>query len=461
MSRMPPSYERHPASFRDPSGFLFMRGDTLYRYVSHTYAPHLEALHSSGLYDALAGTKRLVSHERVAVSDLEPPPHAVLKPQRIPFISYPYEWCFGELREAALLTLDLCETALAHDMILKDASAFNIQFVGTRPILIDTLSFEKYVPGRPWVAYRQFCEHFLGPLALMAYRDARLGRELRAHPDGLPVDLVAGLLPGRTLLRPGLALHIHLHARAGRKLADRPLARPARVSRPGLEGILASLKSAVRGLRPARGRSAWLDYADTCSYSAAATSQKRAFVAASLSSCSPRVVWDLGANTGELGDLAAQAGAYVVGFEQDPQVVEATYRRLRQSRSESVLPLIMDLADPSPGLGWASRERESLEARGPADLVLALALVHHLAIGRNVPLEAIVAWLASLGRNLVIEFVPKTDPQVRRMLSTREDIFADYTPAAFEEALRRHLCVDEAVTLADSDRRIYRCRRPA
>lgn len=431
----------HPASFRDPSGFLFERDGRLYRQVNPSYAASYDLLQSSGLYDRLVTDALLVPHEEVALRVPEyGPAHRVIAPERIPLVSYPYEWCFGAFRQAALLTLRLMRLGLDHGMVLRDASAYNVQFRGAMPVFIDTLSFGPYVDGQPWVAYRQFCQHFLAPLVLHARVDPRLVGLLRVHLDGIPLDLASALLPASSWLRPSLLAHLHLHARSVRRHADTvdatsaERARTATVSRTGLLGLVDNLQSTVEGLSWEPSGTEWADYYAGTNYTEEAHRQKAELVDRAVSELGPATVWDLGANTGKFARSALAHGARVAAFDIDPAAVERGWRTSVAASEQRMSHLVMDLGNPSSGIGWAGEERESLVQRGPADLVLALALVHHLAIGNNVPLPRISRYLARLGRRLVIEFVPKGDSQVDRLLSAREDIFADYHLAGFEAA---------------------------
>jgi SAM-dependent methyltransferase len=447
-----------PSSFRDPAGRVFRRDGVLLRRIEPRYAPHYDRLMSSGLYEALAADGRLVAHEEVAPTPADAGAYRILRPAPVPFISYSYEWSPGQLQAAARLTLDVMQSALERDLVLKDASAFNVQFVGSRPTLIDTASFEAYVEGTPWVAYRQFCEHFLAPLALACRRDPRALGLLRAHVDGIPLPLASRLLPARTWTRFGLLSHLHLHARAQSRLGDATAAAGrATVSRHALRALVDSLRRTVDSLRPPARSSDWTDYETTCTYTAAAREQKAAAVQRFLEGARPALVLDLGANTGAFSRLATAAGAYVVSIDGDPEVVGASYARAAAARDLRLLPLVMDLANPSPGLGWDGRERMALSDRGPADAVLALALVHHLAIAGNVPLPMVAAWLARLGRRALVEFVPKDDPQSRRLLAVREDVFDRYDRPGLEEALGRHFTIEWAVPLPESGRVLYAC----
>ena len=446
-------------SFRDPSGFVFTRNGTLYRQVNQSFAPSFDAFIASGLYDELARDGLLVPHRNAPLGlAATPGACAVLEPERIPFIAYPYEWSFGQLRDAALLTLTLHQRALERDFVLRDASAYNVQFRDGRPVFIDTLSFEPREEGSPWVAYGQFCEHFLVPLLLMSRRDIRCGSLLRSHLEGVPLELGSRLLPGRTWLSPNILFHVHLHARAQARYADRAVATGGArraMKREAVLTLVRGLRSCIEGLEWTPAGTEWADYVDDNSYTDAATRSKQAIVAAALAPLGARTVWDLGANTGEYSRTARTVAPLVVSFDIDPAAVERNYRRVRSAEETGILPLLLDLANPSPAQGWAHSERLSLEQRGPADALLALALIHHLAIGRNLPLERVAAFLSRLGRALVIEFVPKDDVQVRRLLRNREDIFPDYTAEGFERAFRRHFRVDAVHPVAESGRTVY------
>ncbi|HEX2195187.1 MAG TPA: SAM-dependent methyltransferase [Candidatus Limnocylindria bacterium] len=431
----------------------------LHRQVQEAFAADWAAFHERGLYASLVADGLLVEHEPAGL-DLAAVPGAVavIRPRELPLISYPYEWCFSQLREAALLTLELQRRALAAGMRLKDASAFNVQFDRGSPILIDTLSFAAADPAEPWPAYRQFCEHFLGPLALIAYRDPRCGLLLRDFIDGVPLDYAARLLPGRTRLRPGLLAHLHLHAGAQRRSAAAgPTAehkRPRRMTALGQEALLDSLRRAVEGLRW-QPSGHWVQYGIQTSYTERGAASKREVVERLLATSSAKVVWDLGANVGTYSTVAAGEGRSVIAFDQDAASVERHWRTLSADARASVLPLVMDVANPSPALGWALEERRSLVDRGPADVILALALVHHLAIGNNVPLERVAAFFARLGRRAIVEFVPKEDPMTQHLLAARPDIFPGYTPDGFRAAFMRHFRILEEVPIEDSARSLF------
>ena len=446
-------------SFRDPSGFVYSRDGTIYRQVNRSFRQHFDAFLASGLYDELVRERLLVPHERVGLElSATADAYAVIRPERVDFISYPYEWSFSQLQDAASITLEVQERALARGFTLRDSSAYNIQFHGGRPVLIDTLSLEPRQEGKAWDAYKQFCEHFLLPLTLMSQRDVRCNAFLRTYLEGIPLDLGSKLLPRLTWLSPNSLLHIHLHALAQARYAGTALGSAAKgrtMSQDALVKLVKSLGTAIQRLSWNPAGTEWADYTTDNNYSPAASQSKRGRVVEYLGSCGARTVWDLGANTGDYSRAAREVASLVVSFDMDPAAVERNYRQARSAGETGILPLLLDLVNPSPGQGWAGRERLSLEGRGPADAVLALALVHHLAIGHNLPLDRIAAYLARLGRTLIIEFVPKSDGQVARLLLSRPDIFPNYTKAEFEKAFADYFTTDAVSRVEESERWLY------
>ncbi|MGI8407978.1 MAG: SAM-dependent methyltransferase [Actinomycetota bacterium] len=448
------------SSFRDPSGYVYLDEGILKRRVDESYREQFDLLTSSGLLQVLFEEGLLIHHEEADPAEAERiGAFKVLRPEPLPFVSYPYEWCFGQLKDAALSTLRIQSLSLDHGMTLKDASAFNIQFLKGQPVLIDTLSFEKLEEGRPWVAYGQFCRHFLAPLALMSSVDVRLGQMSRIFLDGIPLDLASELLPGKSKLRPGLQIHIHSHAKSQLKHGSKGLEAgeaKGRFSMKAFRGLIDNLAGVVRSLEWNPAGTTWVDYyAEASHYSEVAVEDKRKLVRAFVERVDPATCWDLGANTGMFSRVAADTAADTIAFDIDPGAVEAHYLRIKEERNAGILPLVVDLSNPSPSIGWANAERMTLEERGPADLVLALALVHHLAIGNNVPLGMIAAWLARLARHIIIEFVPKTDPKVGFMLSSREDVFRDYSIEGFERAFTESFEILAKEPVADSGRTLY------
>jgi hypothetical protein len=447
------------ASFRDPSGFLFTDGETLYRQVNRVYAAEYDRLMKSDLYDKLVKAGLLIPHQEVEqVRAQDEAAYKILQPELVPFISYPYEWSFSQYKDAALATLSIQKRALKAGMTLKDASAYNIQFVHGKPVLIDTLSFETYQEGQPWVAYKQFCQHFLAPLALMTFKDVRLSQLMRVYIDGIPLDLASQILPGSTRLNFGLLTHIHIHAGAQRRYADAEIKQPKErsgISKQAMQGLLESLQSTVRKLEWKAGGTEWGNYYEITNYSDTAFEYKKDVISGWVERVKPALVWDLGANNGEFSRIASQVGIYTVSSDIDPTAVEKNYRRVRQEKEMNLLPLVLDLTNPSPALGWANEERSSFTRRGPADMVFALALIHHLAISNNVPLPRVAEYFAGTGEWLVIEFVPKSDSQVQKLLKSRKDIFDKYTKEGFKQAFEMYYRIIETIPVKDSERILY------
>ena len=443
------------ASFRDLSGFLFLKDNVLYRQINNSYRDDYELLMGSGLYGELVGQGLLISHKEAAADGrVAPNAYKIIQPEPVTFVSYPYEWCFSQLKAAALATLDIQEAALQYGMSLKDASAYNVQFMNCRPVLIDTLSFEKYEEGRPWIAYRQFCQHFLAPLLLMSYKDVRLAQLLRIYIDGIPLDLASSLLPFRTFFRFSCLSHIHLHARCQTHFADKDVEKgKGKIGKAAFAALINNLKSVVSRLSWDPGRTEWSDYYDDNKSSV--IERKKKAVSDFLDAIRPETVWDLGSNTGLFSRIASERGARVISFDADPLCVEKNYLECVKRGQKNILPLLMDLVNPSPAIGWENRERASLAERGPADAVLALALIHHLAISNNLPLERIAEFFHKICRSLVIEFVPKHDPRAHRLLSGREDIFPGYSKEGFEEGFAKYFTIQRSADIEGSGRVLY------
>ena len=450
---------RVAASFRDPNGFIFKQDGKLYRQVNKSYESEYSTLMESGLYAKLTKAGLLIPHEEINVQPAEPDQaFKVIQPEYVPFISYPYEWSFGLLKEAALATLSIQKRALKAGMTLKDASAYNIQFVRGKAVLIDSLSFDIYHEGRPWDAYRQFCQHFLAPLALMAYTDIRLNQLLRVYIDGVPLDLASRLLPFGSRLNFGLLTHLHLHARLQQQSAnpsDQSESSSGKMTKQAMLGLIENLQSTVKKLTWKPTGTEWGDYYNITNYSDKAFQHKQGLVSDWVTKVEPRVVWDLGANNGTFSRLASDKGILAISFDIDPAAVEQNYQQVKTKGDENIIPLVLDLTNPSPAIGWHNRERDSLLDRAPADMILALAVIHHLAISNNVPLPQLADFFADAGRWLVIEFVPKSDSQVQKLLSSRKDIFPHYTRESFEDAFAERFSIREKVAVEESERFLY------
>lgn len=445
-----------PGSFRDPSGFVFLSSGKLYRQINKVCRGDYELLMHSGLFDELVGSGQLVPHKETAKElTNDEDEYRIIEPEKIPFISYPYEWCFSQLKDAALLVLEIQKKALKHGMSLKDASAYNVQFKESKPIFIDTLSFEKYEEGKPWVAYRQFCQHFLAPLALMRYSHISLNQLFRVYLDGVPLDVASALLPLKTRLSFSLQAHIHLHARIQKKYSATPVKIERKISKFNLEALLDSLMSFINGLKFRPTGTEWAEYYDNTNYSAEGISHKKEIIEKFLTKIKPETVWDLGANTGLFSRIASQKSIRTIAFDIDPSAVEKNYLKSKTDDEKFMLPLVMDVTNPSPGIGWNNEERSSLFERGPADCAFGLALIHHLAISNNTPFEKIASFFSKTANYAIVEFIPKTDSKVQKLLATRKDIYTRYNQQCFEEEFGRYFHVLEHHKINKSERTLY------
>jgi SAM-dependent methyltransferase len=456
-----PQFE--PGSFRDPLNRIAIADGEVFRILSREGLEDWEALVASRLFAEATSEGSLVATEQLGDGSLPAglrDSAGVLRHERIPFVSYPYEWPFSMLRDAALLHLDLLRRALDENLTLKDASPYNVQWRGAKPVFIDLGSFERQRKGEPWAGYRQFCTLFLYPLLLQALRGVDFRPLLRGSVDGIEPAQMRRLLPRRDLLRRGVLTHVTLHARLESHHADdvdvkREL-RSAGFSTELVKANVRGLEKLVRRLDWEPGETAWTEYGATTTYSEADAERKAVFVREAASARHRNLVWDLGANDGRYTRIAAEHADYAVALDADGAVVERLYRELRAEGSSTILPLVANLADPPPGLGWRGRERKPLPERGRPDLTLALAVVHHLAIGANVPLAELVDWLAELGTELVIEFPTPDDPMVERMLARkREGTHADYTRETFEAVLGKAFALETEEELAGGTRVLY------
>ncbi|MCX5782698.1 MAG: SAM-dependent methyltransferase [Elusimicrobia bacterium] len=452
--------QRVLSSFRDPSGFVFLCDNVIYRQINYIYKENFETLMTSGLYSELVKNEYIVPHVEVSKEKLpvlDDYAYKIIKPQTIPFISYPYEWCFSQLKDAALLTLNVHKTAVRYNMALKDCSAYNVKFHKGKPVFIDTLSFEKYTEGPPWKAYRQFCQHFLSPLALMCFLDERLNKLSSVFIDGIPVELAHKILPYQSYFNIPVFLHIHMHSLLGTKhsknIIDEKLNK--KVSRHSHLALIESLETAVNNLNVKTVSSNWSEYYNENSYTKKGLEQKTVLVGEYLDKVKPETVWDLGSNDGTFSRLCAKKGIYTVSADSDYACVEKNYRECKSTGEKNIIPIVMDLVNPSPSLGWNNSERKSLAERGSCDLVLALALIHHLAISNNIPFEKIAQFLNEICKYLVIEFVPKSDPQVERLLKIRKDIFSCYDADNFEKSFLNYFSIEDKKNIPDSERVVY------
>ncbi len=459
--------ERVDGSYRDRKGYVFTSGDRILRSVGPAAMGVQQEFLASKVFAELVSRGRLIGTEIVgddpAALGIEGPT-LLLEHERVPFISYPYEWPFAALRAAALLHLDVHLELLGHGYTLSDASAYNIQYRGSEPVFIDVLSVERYVDGAYWDGHRQFCDQFLSPLLLSAKLGVPYHATYRGHLEGIPSPELASMLRWRHKLSPQVLMNIVLPARleaAARRgrVTPRTAARRRPLPRSSLRGMLGGLRRCIRRLRPPVQHTDWTTYAGDNTYRDAERAAKRDFVARAVQALRPGTVLDLGCNTGDYAVVALAAGAgSVIGAEADPATADLAFRRAQEEKLR-FLPLVLDVANPSPSQGWRGAERASFVERAGADFLLALAVGHHLAIGRNIPLEETIRWMVGLAPRGIIEFVQKTDATVRQMLSLREDIFADYTEDNFRGLLAANAHIVDSQTISDEGRVLFRYDR--
>ena len=452
-------------SFRDRYGRVFYSGGRVFRALSNKAWKDWRRLSATSFFKEYSA-RGVIIPTREATGE---PPQAlkgdwagVLEHHKIPFLSYPYEWCFGMLQDAALVQLDLLLGALQEDMVLKDASSYNIQWMGSQPVFIDTGSFEEFQEGQAWGGYRQFSQLFLFPLLLQSYKDLPFQPLLRGRVDGIsPTDCNA-IMSLRDLFRSGVLSHVYLQSRLEKRYGAartdvRKALRTAGFNKELINANLRKLRKLISRLRWNPSRSTWSEYAADNTYSDSDTRQKRKFVKKVTDAYPRSLVWDLGCNTGVYSRIAAANSDYVVSIDADQLAVERLYRQLKEEKNSKVLPLVNELADYSPDMGWRGSERRGLTSRDKPDLILALALIHHMVISANIPVSEFVEWLAETGGELVLEFVDKSDPMVETLLRNKDDQYADYAKSFLEKNLRRFYRIECQEELESQSRTLYHC----
>ena len=459
-----PQGSLEPGSFRDPESRVFYAGDGVYRALSADGLSDFEALRATGLLDDERVVRTETAEDTAALRGLlVHEPAGVLRHERIPFVSYPYEWTFSMLKDAALLQLDLLLSSLEHDLVLKDATPYNVQFKGARPVFVDVGSFERMREGEPWVGYRQFCMLYLYPLLLQSAKDVPFHPWLRGSIDGITPTQMRNVMSFRDRFRKGVFTNVFLHAKLEARYADRPDQVKREVKRVFKKELFVAnvrkMRKLVDGLEWNPPEGVWTAYGERNSYTDDDARRKDEFVREVAKSRDWNLVWDIGANNGRYSRIAAEGAKTVIAVDADQGPVELLYRDLRNESNEQILTLAMNLADPSPGLGWRGLERKSLPDRGKPDLVLALALIHHVAIAANVPVKEFVDWLASLGSALVIEFPTREDPMVKKLLAPKRDgLHPDYELGFFERTLNEAFEVERSERIESGTRVLYYAR---
>ena len=448
-------------SYKDPAGFVFEFEGQIYRQINLCAAEDYDFLTESGLYKKLTQKGLLVEHQEVSLSKKTACEfYKIIKPAQIKYITYPYEWSFSALKDAALLTLKIQKTALKYKMSLKDASSYNIQFCKGKPVFIDTLSFEKYKPDTPWAAYGQFCRHFLAPLALMSYTDIDLNKLLITNIDGIALETAKKLLPFRAIFNFGILTHIIIHSMSQKAYenTEKPAFKTARMSLFEQQALIDSLINTVKSLKFPKIYTQWGDYYKDTNYSEESFQEKKDIILHFINKVEPKSLCDLGSNRGDFSRIASDRNIVTLAFDIDPVAVEDSYLYMKSNKETNILPLLQDLTNPSPAIGFMNEERKNFSSRFQCDMVMALALIHHLAISNNLPFDNIAKFFSSLGKYLVIEFVPKTDSKVQHLLSSREDIFDNYDKETFESIFDKYFEILETINIKNSKRILYLMR---
>ena len=445
---------RDPSSFRDPSGYIFFERGEIFRAINQSYAKNYDLLMNCGLYDDLVKKGMLVSHKEVKSNDT----YKTIQPELIKVISYPYEWSFEQLKDVALCLLEIQKISMNFGMTLKDATPFNFQFISNAPILIDTLSFETYTEGQLWKPYQQFCETILSPLLLAKHVDPKLLSTMSVFKEGIPLKITSKMLPFKTKFMLSTALNIHAHARSQKKYAKKDTKIGKKLSKNSIIGIIDNLESLVKGISISNEKTIWSEYYEETNYTDDSFQQKQSIIRKCLKKIKPSVVLDLGSNTGIFAEIAQEFTEHVIACDNDHGVINKLYNKCKKEKS-SILPLVLDITNPSPNIGWMNNERSGFFKRVNTDVVFALAIIHHISISNNIPFEKIAEFFASITTNLIIEFVPKSDSQIQKMLLTREDIFNKYTQENFEKEMLEYFSIQEIFKIDDSKRIIYYFKR--
>jgi hypothetical protein len=454
-----------PGSYRDRDGRVLYFDGQVYRLLSARALEEWTALAATSFFQELVAEGKVVATELVE----EPAPElsevaagwaGVLRHERIPWISYPYEWSFGMMKRAALLQLELMERALGEGFVLKDASAYNIQWRGVKPVFIDIPSFQRPEPGEAWMGYLQFCRLHLYPLMMTSLKGIPFQPWLRGSLDGISPQECARFFGITDLLRPGVLVDVQIQSRLQNAAAASERSVREEVKDSGFTAEMIGrnvrrLSKVVRKLDWSPPRSAWSDYAEEHGYDDVDAGAKETFVRSVADEKRWSTVWDLGSNTGTFSRILAESSECVIAVDADHPAVERLFAELVSSGPDNILPQVGNLADPSPAMGWRWMERGTFADRGSPELILFLALVHHVVLGANVPLGELVAWLASLTDNLLIEWVDRGDPMVERLLLNKEDLFSEYERDNFEAVLGSHFEIRRRQELGSGTRVLY------
>jgi SAM-dependent methyltransferase len=457
-------------SFKDPSGRVYRwhepGGTRVVRGLNGEAAETIERLLSEPFFQRLvadgdvAKTTFLPRDDPASSRVIEMGWAAAVEHEAVEFVTWPYEWPFSMLKDAALLQLRLLDTAVRNGWMLKDATPFNIQWIGARPLFTDVPSFVPWEDGEYWRGYRQFCSTFLTPLMLTAHLGIPFQPLLRSRLDGIPPEDATNYFYGRRRFKRGVLSHVWFPAKAERRMRRRGAdvqgsGSRRRQPRVTLLALLDSLTRLVDGLSYGPPSSDWSQYSETHSYDDKDFERKKSFVDRHTSTRRPSLLWDLGANTGTFSRIAARHSRTVVAVDGDQDAVDLLYRGAREGGERNIVPLVMDLANLSPGQGWAGQERAAFDKRRSPDMVLCLALVHHMRVSANVPLSLFVEWLRSLDATAIVEFVGRDDEMFRKLVENKSEDYPDYTPEAFESEIAEHFTVSDRLELKGGKREMF------
>jgi SAM-dependent methyltransferase len=432
-------------TFRDPAGSLYFDEAKVLRYVRPAFVAEAESFLASPLTRRWMESGRMVP---TVIARQEPDGSLLLEHERIDYPTYPWEWTPGQWTAAGELTLDLCEEALPAGLILKDATPLNVLFRGAEPVFVDVLSFDKRKPGNPiWLAYGQFVRTFLLPLAANRYLGWPLAASIERRDGYEPSDLYP-YLPlrrrSRAPLRSLVTLPHLLERKANASASTGPAPvrqQPPEIATEVLRRTLKKLRRTLRALTPPPRPSRWSDYTSTAShYTAEDHSRKAGFIERALAQAAPLRVLDVGANTGHYSRIAVAAGARVVAWDTDVQAADANWREAR-AKHEPILPIVANIARPTPAVGWQNAESLSLLQRseGAFDGILMLGVIHHMLLIDQIPLPAIFDLVRRLTtRWAIIEWIPAADSQFQQLCRGRQDIYGHLDENAFLAAADQH-----------------------
>ena len=454
-------------SFRDPTGRVFYSNNKIYREIFSSGFEKYNFIKKNDILSDLVEKKYLVnSFESKEDEHLKSKKDSIIiRHEKIDYISYPYEWSFSQLQDAAIFHLDLQLYLLEKNAKLIDASAYNIQFHNNKPIFIDLLSIEKYQEGEFWSAHKQFCENFLNPLILASKKSINFNNLFRGNLNGVSTGELCSMLNFFDFLSPVIFINVYmLNIIENRSKRDplktvNSIKNKKGLSKSSFKFLLLRLKKFISKLKIKNQVTVWENYSDTNTYSDNEEIKKIEVVENFLQLNDFKMLADLGCNDGKYSRLASKNKIEkIIAFDFDLKVIDRAYLYCKKNNL-NILPLYLDFSNPSSNLGWLENERKGFIKRANFDSILALALIHHLAIAKNIPLSDAIDFLTSLAPKGLIEFVPKEDPTVKLMMSLKGDIFPNYTEENFKKLLEKKVKIEKIITVSKTNRKIYEYTR--